>query len=326
MRRLPERSRRCAPASVALRRAAVVLAALACRSAPAPPVAPPDGIAADVAFLASPTLAGRATGTPGSERAAAYIARHHERLGLAGAFPARCDADATCAPSPFQRFRVEGAVGRNVGVVVPGADAALRSEYVVVGAHYDHIGRSEWASDDPELGSAVRPGADDNASGTAAVLELARRLAAHPPRRSVLLLHFDAEELGLVGSRVFVEHAPVARERMVLMLNLDMVGRLRDGQLTVEAPAAPAHVRATIDQAAAGAGLRVSYSRILAGRSDHASFAAVQVPSVALFTGFHRDYHRATDVAARLDLRGLSRVVDVAEAIVRAAGDRDADG
>ena len=310
-----------------LRAAAVVLlAALACRSAPAAPVAPlPDGIAADVAFLASPTLAGRATGTPESERAAAYLARHHERLGLAGVFPSRCVAETSCTPSFYQRFNVQGKIGRNVGVVVPGADSALRGEYVVVGAHYDHIGRSEWASDDPELGSAVRPGADDNASGTAAVLELARRLAARPPRRSVLLLHFDAEELGLVGSQVFVDHAPVARERMVLMVNLDMVGRLRDARLTVEAPVAPAHVRATIDQAALAAGLRVSYSSLLAGRSDHASFAQAHVPSVALFTGFHGDYHRATDVAARLDLRGLSRVVDVAEAIVRAAGDREAD-
>ncbi|GLC24670.1 M20/M25/M40 family metallo-hydrolase [Roseisolibacter agri] len=304
----------------------LVSAALACRSTPAGPVAPlPEGIAADVAFLASPTLAGRATGTPGSERAAAYIARHHERLGLAGAFPSKCVAEASCAPSLYQRFHVQGKIGRNVGVVVPGADSALRGEYVVVGAHYDHIGRAEWASDDPELGSAVRPGADDNASGTAAVLELARRLAARPPRRSVLLLHFDAEELGLVGSRVFVDNAPVARERMVLMVNLDMVGRLRDARLTVQAPVAPAHVRAAIDQAAAGAGLRVEYSTTLDGRSDHASFVHAHVPSVALFTGFHGDYHRATDIAARLDLRGLARVVDVAEAIVRTAGDRAAD-
>ncbi|MDF1504342.1 M20/M25/M40 family metallo-hydrolase, partial [Roseisolibacter sp. H3M3-2] len=285
---------------------------------------PPRALAADVAFLASPTLAGREPGTPESRRAAAYIAAAYDRLGLAGAFPRECAVGAACAPDHFQPFSFGGRVGRNVAAVVPGRDGALRAEYVVVGAHYDHLGRSTWSAYDPEAGDVVRPGADDNASGAAAVLELARRLAASPPRRSVLLVHFDAEELGLVGSRVFVEHAPVPTRAVALMLNLDMVGRLRDGRLTVEPSAAPAHVRALVDSAAARLGVRVVRSTSLADRSDHASFAKVRVPALMLTTGLHGDYHRATDVASRLDLAGLARVVDLAEAVVRVEAERDA--
>ena len=316
-----------------VRRSVVRLAAfvVACAAACAPTsavvpspstFAPSPELAADVAFLASPALAGRATGTPGLDSAAAYIGRVYEGLGLTGAFARTCPTASPCAPSPFQLFEVEGTIGRNIAVVVAGADSTLRGQYVVVGAHYDHLGRSVRDALDEEMGQVVRPGADDNASGAAAVLTLARRLAARPPRRSVLLVHFDAEERGLVGSRVFVSNPPVARQAMVFMLNLDMIGRLRRAQLTVDAPESPPYVRAMVNRAAADAGLRVDYSTALAGRSDHASFGAARIPAVALFTGFHDDYHRATDVAARLDLAGLSRVVDLAEVIVRAAADR----
>ncbi len=311
--------------STSVRRLALLaVAALACR-APSPTAAPPpSGIAADVAYLASRELGGRGTGTPGADSAALYVARRYAQLALDEAFPAACDAPA-CAASYFQPFVVEGRAARNVAAIVLGADSALRGEYVVVGAHYDHLGRSTWGARDPDAGMAVRPGADDNASGTAAVLELARRLSARPPRRSVLLVHFDAEEIGLVGSRLFVERPPVARQALVFMLNLDMVGRLRGRPLTVDAPAAPAYVRTLVDRAAAGAGLRVVYSSEISGRSDHESFRQEGVPAVALFTGFHADYHTANDVAARLDFPGLARVVDVAEAITRAAADRVGD-
>ena len=303
--------------------ALIVACSPSSRVVPSPTaVAPSPEIAADVAFLASPALAGRATGTPGLDSAAAYIGRAYEGLRLTGAFARSCPAGPPCAPSPFQLFEVGGTIGRNIAVVVAGTDSALRGQYVVVGAHYDHLGRSVRDALDEDMGPVVRPGADDNASGAAAVLALARRLAARPPRRSVLLVHFDAEELGLVGSRVFVKNPPVARQAMVFMLNLDMIGRLRGGQLTVDAPETPAYVRTLVNRAAANAGLRVAYSTMLTGRSDHASFGAARIPAVALFTGFHDDYHKATDVAARLDLVGLSRVVDLAEAIVRTAADR----
>ena len=298
----------------------LIALAAACRPVPRPAVATPR-VADDVAYLASSALAGRAAGTPGGDSAAAFIARHYERMGLHGVFPVTCQSASVCPPSFFQFFRLGSETAQNVAVVVPGADSSVRSEYVVVGAHYDHLGTSTLGARDGELGNVIRPGADDNASGTAAVLELGRRLAARPPHRSVLLVHFDAEELGLVGSRVFIEHAPVPLKSMVLMVNLDMVGRLRSRPLTVDTWATPRPVRALIDSVMGGATMSIVYSSAAADRSDQANFRLAGVPAVSLFTGFHADYHKATDIVARLDIPGILRVVDIAEALVRASAD-----
>jgi Zn-dependent M28 family amino/carboxypeptidase len=295
----------------------LMAAAPACRSSlPAPSL--PPGIAADVAYLASPQLHGRGAGTAEGDSAAAYLARHYERLGLAPAFPAVCPATTECGRSYFQFFSIDGPTAQNVAVVVPGSDSSLSGEYVVVGAHYDHLGMSTLGALDPERGGAIRPGADDNASGTAAVMELGRRLAAHPARRSVLLVNFDAEEIGLVGSRVFVDHLPVPRTAIVLMVNLDMVGRLRTGGLTVDLSSAPERVGAMMDSVAQALGLVARHSSVTAQRSDHASFGRAGIPAVSLFTGFHSDYHRTSDVAVRLDVAGIARITDLVEAILRA--------
>jgi hypothetical protein len=301
----------------------LVLAA-AC-APPAPPVAPspkPIGIAADVRFLASRALAGRAAGTPGNDSAAAFLARRHEALGLPGAFPGVCPSGEQCGVSYYQYFRGEEVGGHNVGAFIRGSDSAFYREFVVVGAHYDHLGTSARFALDPDLVSSVRPGADDNASGTAAVLELARRLAANPPPRSVLLIHFDAEEWGLVGSRMFVQRPPVPASAIVFMLNLDMVGRLNGRDLLIDGTAADPSTRALGDSVTRALGMRSAPSNVSAGRSDHAVFAAIDVPALSLTTGFHADYHRVTDVAARIDVPGLTRIVDVAEGIVRAAATR----
>jgi Zn-dependent M28 family amino/carboxypeptidase len=150
------------------------------------------------------------------------------------------------------------------------------------------------------------------------VLELARRLAERPPRRSVLLVHFGAEELGLIGSHAFVEHPPVPIEAMTLMVNLDMVGRLNNQRLLVDTRGAPA-IRALVDSAIRQTGVRTARGGPGPDRSDHGSFLERGIPTVSLFTDFHSDYHRATDIAALIDGPGMVRVVDVAEAIVRSA-------
>jgi Zn-dependent M28 family amino/carboxypeptidase len=254
-----------------------------------------------------------------------YIARQYEHLGLSGAFQSACELAHECPTSYFQFFKVDGLVAQNIGVMIPGTDSSLHDQYIVAGAHYDHLGHSSFGSRDPEAGSAIRPGADDNASGSAALLELARRLAAHPPRRSVLLVHFDAEELGLVGSRVFVDHPPVPQRSIVLMVNFDMVGRMRARRLIVDVSPTNTVVRAVIDSAAHALRLRLLFSSITAGRTDNASFNRVGIQTVSLFTGFHEDYHRATDIAARVYVPGIELVVDVAEAVVRAAANNPVD-
>jgi Zn-dependent M28 family amino/carboxypeptidase len=302
----------------------VLVSALACRSASSvvqPPVKP-SGIAADIAYLASHSLAGRGAGTPGNDSAAVFLARRHQALGIPGAFPGVCKATETCHWSYFQYFVSQEVAGHNVGAFIRGSDPDLYREFVVVGAHYDHLGTSPRFALDPDLLASVHPGADDNASGTAAVLELARRLAANPPARSVLLIHFDAEEWGLVGSRAFVQRPPIPFSVVVFMLNLDMVGRLYGRDLLIDGTVGDAPSRDLADSVAHALGVPASRSNVSAGRSDHVVFGSIGVPALSLTTGFHADYHRVTDVPSRIDVSGLTRIVDVAEGIVRAAARR----
>jgi len=302
----------------------LLAAAAACRSVTPSftPPAKPAGVGADIAYLASRVLAGRGTGSAGNDSAAVFLARRHNALGLPGAFSGLCAAGESCGWSYFQYFKSEEVSGHNVGAYVRGSDPDLVREFVVVGAHYDHLGTSPRSALDPDLVSSARPGADDNASGTAAVLELARRLAASPPPRSVLLLHFDAEEWGLIGSRAFVQRPPIPPSAIVFMLNLDMVGRLEGQSLLVDGSVGDIASRALADSVAQALGVRAARSSVSAGRSDHSSFAAIGVPALSLTSGFHPDYHRVTDVAGKIDLAGLGRVIDVAEGIVRAAATR----
>jgi hypothetical protein len=299
--------------------ALLALASTAMACAPPTPPAPATEIDADVAYLASRALEGRATGTPGSDSAAVFLARRYEALGLEGAFPEQCDGPPPCVAALIQPFQGPGADGHNVGAIVPGSDSALRSTYIVVGAHFDHLGRSPAFAEDKALGFTIRPGADDNASGSAAVLALARRLAAHPARRSVLLVHFDAEETGLYGSGAFVEHPPVPKDSIVFMINLDMVGRLQGRRLLIDGTVAAGWLTALVDSAARAVGVHAGGVFNIAGRSDHASFGRAGIPAIALFTGFHGDYHRATDVPSRVDGVGIGKIVDVVERVVRMA-------
>jgi len=281
----------------------------------------------DVSFIGSARQEGRAVGSAGSNRAAEYIVQLYKSLSLPGAFRASCGVSAAaCGDGFYQPFtRPNAKNAKNIGVIIEGSDPLVRGEYIVVGAHYDHVGRSATLSLDPEKNDEIRPGADDNASGTAAVMELGRRLAAHPPRRSVVLVHFDAEELGLVGSSVFVAAPPVVRARIKFMLNLDMVGRLRDGGLEIDKSTLvfdDPPLLAVVDSAANALNIRHTFTKDIEGRSDHANFRQSDISAIAFFTGFHRDYHRATDVVAKLDVRGIGKVADVAEAVVRFAANR----
>jgi len=133
--------------------------------------------------------------------------------------------------------------------MVPGTDPALAGQVVVVGAHFDHLGRSTAGALDPQAGNAIRNGADDNASGTAAVLALARHFAARPARRSIVVANFTAEELGLLGSQWFVEHSPVPLDSIVAMVNFDMVGRLKNDRLIVYGVGTARELRALVDSA-----------------------------------------------------------------------------
>jgi hypothetical protein len=303
---------------------AFVAATSACapaRTAPRAALAPDSvAIRRDVFYLASDALAGRLTGTPGNDSAAAYIARRYAALGLrpmSAGYLQRFVARPPVRDKPSPSLPTQ-----NVFAVLPGTDPALRGQYVVIGAHFDHLGTSTEGALDPELKDAVRRGADDNASGTAAVLELARLLAAAPPRRSIIFANFSGEEEGLLGSAYFVEHSPVAIDSIDAMLNFDMVGRLKNDKLIIYGVTTAKEFPSLIDSATASAGFRVTAQGDGFGASDQSSFFAKDIPVLHFFTDLHDDYHRASDVPERINSAGEARVVRVAERVAREIADR----
>jgi hypothetical protein len=309
-------------------RLALVLLTAACRTAEpslAPSPAPDAGrILRDVAWLADDRLEGRGTGTAGNDSAAAWLARRHAALALRPLGVANGYLQPFVARSVqlAHAGHADGLATQNVVALVPGRDPALRGEYVVIGAHFDHLGRSPANAMDPEARDAVRNGADDNASGTAAVLELARLFAARPARRSIVVAHFSGEELGLLGSQWFVDHPPVPLDSVTAMVNFDMVGRLRNEKLIVYGVATARELPAILDSANVAPRLAVSAVGDGFGPSDQSSFYARGVPVLHFFTDLHEDYHRATDDVEKIDAPGEARVVALAERVVRAIADR----
>jgi aminopeptidase YwaD len=312
-----------------LRLAAFVpLVAWGCRTAEPFPVrdATPDAdrILRDVAWLADDRLEGRGTGTAGNDTAAAWLARRHAALGLRplGGADGYLQRFVARSAQMAHTGQAEGVATQNVAAVVPGRDPALRGEYVVIGAHFDHLGRSPASAMDPEARDAVRNGADDNASGTAAVLELARLFAARPARRSIVVAHFSGEELGLLGSQWFVDHSPVPLDSAVAMVNFDMVGRLRNDKLIVYGVATARELPAILDSANLAPRLALSAVGDGFGPSDQSSFYAKGVPVLHFFTDLHDDYHRASDDVEKINAAGEARVVALAERVVRTIADR----
>jgi Zn-dependent M28 family amino/carboxypeptidase len=215
-------------------------------------------------------------------------------------------------------------LSQNVAAIVPGTDSAFAAEYVVVGAHYDHLGRSNEDALDPRPFPTMHLGADDNGSGTVGVLELARRLAAHPARRPIIFANFSAEEQGLIGSEVFVENSPVHLDAIIAMFNLDMIGRLRSKHLVFYRSGDNKRFDRLVDSVERlPPALDFDLDRIPTSRanSDELSFERAGIPVLGFFTDFHADYHRAGDVIARINFPGLETVVDLSERVIRAIAD-----
>lgn len=222
--------------------------------------------------------------------------------------------------------RVEGPVP-TVAALVKGRDRGLREEVVVLGAHLDHLGLGERHS----LGGAaafgqVHPGADDNASGSALLLELVRRFTRKPAKRPLLALHFGGEEEGLLGSQHWLRNPTVPLPQLRFMVNFDMVGKLSPAKpaLSLGGLGAP---KAAVDRAAGLAPAGWTVGRELGasvGGSDHMSFAQAKIPTFFFFTGLHDAYHRPTDTADRIDAKGLALLADYAERVVRDLADAEA--
>jgi aminopeptidase YwaD len=201
----------------------------------------------------------------------------------------------------------------NVIAVLPGTDARLKDEAIVVGAHYDHLGRGGEGSLAPDAVGTIHPGADDNASGTAAVMALARAFAAQGGLpRTLVFVAFAGEEMGLLGSEAYVRHPAFPLDRTDLMVNLDMVGRLREGKLYVSGVDSAKDLRALVSGAAQGLPLTPALRGDPYSPSDHTSFYAAGRPVLFLFTGAHSDYHRPGDTWDKVDAQGLRTVTEFA--------------
>lgn len=208
---------------------------------------------------------------------------------------------------------------RNVLALLPGkSDDA---ELIVVGGHYDHLGEvpnARSGSSEPQ----IHFGADDNASGTAAVIELAKVLAREGGlRRGILFIAFSAEEMGLLGSRHFVDHPTVEFERIRAMINFDMVGRFAQDKLTIFGiPSAP-EFGELVPRLAEPLEINFRTAQSLSGNSDHAGFYRRNVPYLFPITGLHADYHQPTDTWDKIDASGATRLLTLFHGILRELGD-----
>jgi hypothetical protein len=205
-----------------------------------------------------------------------------------------------------------------VAALLPGKGERA-DEYVVVGAHYDHLGHGGAGSLTPWL-HGIHHGADDNASGTTAMLAMADRFAhLGPQARSIIFIAFTAEEEGLLGSAHFVDHCPVPTDKIVAMLNLDMVGRVRDEKLLIGGEGTAINFPQLVQNADEGLPLKLGeFGKGGIGPSDHTSFAMKKVPVLFFFSGMHLDYHRPTDTADKINFEGMKEVVELGERIVKA--------
>src|SRR5260370_2109336 len=187
----------------------------------------------------------------------------------------------------------------NVAAMRPGQT----DEYVIIGAHYDHLGLDGQYSLAPSQTGTIHPGADDNASGTAGVMELARYFAKQPrQKRGILFLNFAGEEQGLLGSAYYADHPLLPLSGAVAMINLDMVRRMRDNKLYIGAPARASNLMPTLHKRIAASGLNVDYSGGTSeGSSDHTSFTSHQVPALFFFSRLHGDYHQPSDTWDTID-------------------------
>jgi hypothetical protein len=265
-----------------------------------------------VEVLASDAFEGRGSGAPGGRRAGDWLAEQLRAIGVA---PAGTDGY-------FQPFRAQDEDLRNVLATIPGREPG---EAIVIGAHYDHLGLGEQqgALDFVNGRGKVHNGADDNASGTAAVLEIARAFVAagQTPRRRVIFCLFDGEERGLLGSAYYVEH-PAFPDKVDLMINLDMVGRLHSA-LTVYGVNTGDELAGWLQQANEGVGLTFSVRKALAPNSDHESFYKAGIPVLAPFTGLHADYHRATDDVEKVNAEGIAQVARLCFGVAERACEAD---
>lgn len=284
-----------------------------------------DDMRQTVEYLASQELGGRYPATAGDTLASEYIASQLRGLKLK---PVVKEKKNKGFYHNFSFVKAEQELStHNIIAVLPGKDKRLKHEYIVVGSHYDHLGLGGKNSGSRRPDTvAVHPGADDNASGDAVVLELAKYFKKVRSPRSIIFAFFGAEEQGLIGSKNYLEwmkkndarriNLPADKSGIVAMVNLDMVGRMRDNALSVSGTGTSSEFRTIVEQVAEQAHLNVSCTPDGYGPSDHASFVAVDIPVLFLTTGGHMEYHTPDDVPSTLNYDGMQQTLDFSKALI----------
>lgn len=283
-----------------------------------------------VQTLTAPEMQGRDAGTKGIDLARDYLVDHFKSLGLEPGFV------IDGKPSYTQPLQVrtgkddEGNTVRasveNVGALLPGS-GSLKDEVVVIGGHYDHIGYGHYGSRAPEMKGHLHPGADDNASGTAGVMLLARHFSMQhhndgTPRRTLFFTGFAAEERGLIGSRYMVRNPDQWAfdiKQVSGMINLDMIGRLRGDDLYVFSDTTGKEWRGWTNEANEDVGLDLKWDVRPPGGSDHSMFISVGIPAVFFNTWLHDDYHTPRDTADKINGEGGAAVLQVVAGLTERA-------
>ncbi len=283
-----------------------------------------DELQQHIEYLSSDSLGGRYPGTEGDRLAAEYILGQFMRNGLTP------EADGG-----FQYFTVttstmdhgEETETMNVVASLRGSDPVLKNEYIVIGAHYDHLGTGGEGTGSREPGyRVIHPGADDNASGVAAMIEISEKLASEREniRRSFIFAAFGAEEKGLLGSSWFTRNPVVELESVKAMINLDMVGRKNeDGVVQIGGVGSSAEGEEIVTGLAADYGFNTRLMHEGFGPSDHASFFINDIPVFFVTTGAHPEYHTPADTAGLINYEGLQRISYFVTDLAFELGNRD---
>ena len=277
-----------------------------------------------VEYLASQELGGRYPATIGDTLASDFIVGELRSLKLKPIVKGKKKKGYF---HDFTYGKTEKRTTHNIIAVLPGTDKRLRNEYIVVGSHYDHLGLGGEGSGSRRPDTiAVHPGADDNASGDAVVLQLAKHFKKVRSPRSIIFAFFGAEEQGLVGSKFFLEwmnkedekriNLPANKKNIVAMVNLDMVGRMRDNAMSVSGTGTSSGFKAIVENIAEQTGLHVTCIADGYGPSDHASFVAAEIPVLFLTTGGHMEYHTPGDVPSTLNYDGMQQTLEFTQELI----------
>ncbi|MCE6989508.1 M20/M25/M40 family metallo-hydrolase [Dyadobacter sp. CY323] len=270
----------------------------------------PEFIRKHIGFLASDDLEGRGTASLGEIKAANYIADFFKTTGLK---PAGTNGSFF---QPFEvTFAVDGTAHQLIGRNVVGFLDNGAAKTIVVGAHYDHLGKGyQGSSLSPDSKNKIHNGADDNASGTTGVLELAKYFIENDvkEKHNYLFIAFSGEELGLIGSKHFTEKPTIPLNTISCMINMDMIGRLDDNKGVIVSGWGTSKVWGKlIPGLARSQSMKYTVDSSGVGASDHTSFYLKNIPVVQFFTGGHGDYHKISDDAEKINVDGEARILNI---------------